>query len=73
MSREGEFMVYATEVYRSAKGLTGKEVAELFDKYDVMPFLVRFFETLHVQGDGNIVAEIDDWISERSRMIQCIL
>ena len=65
MSREGEFMVYATEVYRSAKGLSGREVTELFDKYGVMPFLVKFFEPLHVQGDRNIVAEIDDWISER--------
>ena len=65
MSREGEFMVYATEVYRSAKGLSGREVAKLFDKHGVMPFLVKFFETLHVQGDRNIVAEIDDWISER--------
>ena len=30
MSREGEFMVYATEVYRAAKGLTGRAVVALF-------------------------------------------
>ena len=65
MSREGEFMVYATEIYRAAKRLTGREVMELFDSCEVMQFLVRFFDTLHVQGDANIVAEIDDWIASR--------
>ena len=65
MSREGVFMVYATEIYRAAKKLTGREVVELFDAHGVMSFLVRFFDTLHVQGDANIVAEIGDWIASR--------
>lgn len=67
MSREGEFMVYATEVYRAAKALSGRQVAALFDQYGVMPFLMRFFDLLHVQGDANIVAEIDDFIQEQRR------
>lgn len=35
MSKEGNFLVYCIEKYKSAKHLTGKQVSELFSKYNV--------------------------------------
>ena len=32
MSKEGDYLVFATELYRHAKGLSGAEVMELFKK-----------------------------------------
>ena len=35
MSRQGDFMVYCTELYKTAKNMTGKQVSDLFTKYHV--------------------------------------
>ena len=35
MSRQGDFMVYCTELYKSAKNMTGKQVSDLFTSYQV--------------------------------------
>ena len=42
MSREGEYLVFAAELYRHAKGLSGAEVAALFEKYGVSKFINGF-------------------------------
>ena len=43
MSREGEYLVFAAERYRFAKGLSGAQVAELFAKYGVPKFILDSF------------------------------
>ena len=55
MSKEGNFLVYCVEQYRSAKGLSGKQVADLFNK----------FRALHTTGDKYIVEDIDLYIEAR--------
>ena len=35
MSRQGDFLIFCTEQYKSAKNLTGKQVSELFTRYGV--------------------------------------
>ena len=35
MSKEGKFLIFCIEIYRSAKNLKGKEVMHLFQKYNV--------------------------------------
>ena len=65
MSKEGTFTVYCVEKYKSAKKLTGKEVAELFTKYNVWDYVYSCFEALHTTGDNYIVGDIDQYIAAR--------
>ncbi len=65
MSKEGKFTVYCTENYKSAKKLTGKEVAELFTKYSVWDYVCSCFEALHTTGDKYIIEGINLYIAAR--------
>lgn len=59
MSRQGAFMIYCTEQYKTAKNLTGKQVSELFSEYNVWEYIYSCFEALHTTGAGYIVNDID--------------
>lgn len=65
MSREGNFLVFCTEQYKSAKGLTGIQVSQLFNKYKVWEYIYSCFEALHTTGEKYIVDDIDSYIEER--------
>ena len=65
MSRQGEFMIYCIEQYKSSKKLTGKQVADLFSRYSVWDYIYSCFEALHTTGANYIVADIDSYIEER--------
>lgn len=62
MSRQGDFMVYCTEQYKSAKKLSGKQVSELFSRYQVWDYIYSCFEALHTTGVNYIVDDIDLYI-----------
>ena len=40
MSRESEFLIYCMERYRYYKKLSGKEVAEIFEKSGVNEYII---------------------------------
>ena len=65
MSRQGEFMIYCIEQYKSSKKLTGKQVADLFSRYSVWDYIYSCYEALHTTGANYIVADIDSYIEER--------
>jgi len=65
MSREGKFLVYCLEVYRAAKGMTGRQIVELFVQYDIMDYILSCFEALHTTGAMYIVEDIDLFIEAR--------
>lgn len=65
MSREGDFLIYCTEQYKSAKNLTGAQVAELFSRYKVWNYIYSCFEALHTTGENYIISDIDAYIEER--------
>ena len=65
MSRQGDFMVYCTELYKSAKNMTGKQVANLFTSYQVWDYIYSCFEALHTTGANYIVNDIDEYIIAR--------
>ena len=66
MSRELAFLVYCMERYRHFKGLSGADVARLFDEHGVYRYIIKYFESLHTMGDQCIVQDIDDYISGSS-------
>ena len=65
MSREGEFLIYCIEIYKSAKSMTGAEVMQLFTKYRVPEYVKSYFEALHTTGEKYIVGDIDLYIQAR--------
>lgn len=62
MSKEAKFLVYCMERYRHFGGLSGSEVAELFEKYGIYDYITKYFEALHTMGDDYIIKDIDDYI-----------
>ena len=69
MSRQGDFMIYCTEEYKSAKKLTGKQVSELFSRYRVWEYIYSCFEALHTTGAKYIVDDIDLYLQARNAVI----
>lgn len=65
MSKEGNFLVYCTEQYKNAKGLSGRQVAELFDQYKVWEYIYTCFEALHTTGENYIIRDIDIYIKSK--------
>ncbi len=41
MSRETNFLIYCMERYRYYKQLSGADVAELFDRYDIYGYVLK--------------------------------
>ena len=39
MTRQGDFLIYCVETYKNARHLTGRQVAELFTRYDVWDYV----------------------------------
>ena len=62
MSRELPFMILCIEEYKHYKGMTGKEVMTLFNKYSVCEYIRSFYEVLHTTGTRYIVNDIDVYI-----------
>jgi len=65
MSKEGRFLIFCIEVYRSAKNLKGKEVMQLFQKYNVCGYIMECYGALHTTGTNYIINDIDLYIEAR--------
>ena len=66
MSKEGKFLVFCMECYRTEKGLSGREVTQLFAKHGIYDYVMRYFESLHTTGVKYIVEDIDAYISNHA-------
>ena len=58
-------MIYCVEQYKSAKKMTGKQVAQLFRKYNVWDYVYSCYEALHTTGSNYIIEDIDLYIEAR--------
>ncbi len=65
MSKTLKFKTYCIEAYKQAKGLTGKEVQALFQKYNVLDYISEFYELLHSTSESYIIDDIDIYIKAR--------
>lgn len=63
MSREGNFLIYCLEQYKAAKELNGKQVSELFSRYNVWEYVYSCFEALHTTSPNYIINDIDQFIA----------
>jgi len=58
MSKELRYLVFAMEEYKKAYNLTGKEVYEIFKKYDFFSYIIDLYELLHIQGQQYLFEEL---------------
>lgn len=69
MSERGKFLIYCIERYKSAKGLNGHQVSELFSRYGVWEYIYSCFEALHTTGEKYIIEDIDLYIEARQTTV----
>lgn len=67
MSETLSFKTYCTILYMQKKNISGKEVADLFNKYNVLPYIEKFYGPLHSTSDSYIVDDIDVYIKARTK------
>lgn len=60
-----EFVVFCLEYYKERKGLTGKEMYDIFEEYKVFDYLEKGFDVLHTQGKEWIMEDIDVYLRNR--------
>ena len=59
------FLSFCIEQYKTAKELTGKQVVDIFEKYEVMEYLEHHYEVLHTQSRQWLLEDIDEFINIR--------
>lgn len=69
MSQETRFTVFCMESYKVHRSLTGRQVAELFEKYGVYDYIREFFDVLHSMGYQYINQDIDMYLQERNAVL----
>ena len=65
MDEKTNFIVYCIEEYKHAKGISGKNVIELFNRYRVRDYIRDYYEALHTTGRQYIVDDISMYIEAR--------
>ena len=69
MSQETKFAVFCPESYKVHKSLTGKQTAELFEKYGVFEYLYEFYDILHTTGYQYLNHDIDAFLKARNAVL----
>ena len=67
MSREADYLVFAAEQYRFAKGLTGAQLVDLFERYGVAKFIMDSFELFQIESEKNMIAAVDEFIESQKQ------
>lgn len=65
MTSQGKFMIFCAEQYKRAKQLSGRQLSDLFDKYNIWNYLYDCYEALHTTGTSYIIEDIDLYIDAR--------
>lgn len=59
------FLTFCLENYKDHKNINAEETLFLFNKYNVLEYLEKVFDTLHTQSKEYIMTEIDNYITNR--------
>ena len=66
MTDKRNFLIYCADIYKDNKGLSGKELSQLFNKYNIWNFIYECYEPLHTTGELYIINDIDEFIKNRA-------
>ena len=62
MNDNADFIAYCFEEQKFAKNITGKEVINLFLKYNIIDYIITCYGALHTMGGLAITEDIDSLI-----------
>jgi hypothetical protein len=62
MKDRTEFIAYCIEEYKDAESMTGKDVIDLFKRYNIIDYIKCCYDALHVMGGLAIAADINSLI-----------
>ena len=62
MSKESNFLIYCMERYRHFKGLSGADVANIFDKYGISNMEVLQINVAKTNKDSMFVNQPAPWL-----------
>ncbi|MDR1583896.1 MAG: DUF3791 domain-containing protein [Prevotellaceae bacterium] len=63
MNDKIDFIAYCIEEYKENEKLIGKEVIELFSRYDIISYIKSAYDALHVMGGLAITNDIKTLIA----------
>lgn len=63
MTAELEYLAYAMEKYRQAKGLTPPEVSRLFRENGLSQKVLDNYYLYHIESPANMVADLDSYLA----------
>jgi hypothetical protein len=61
------FLALYIEIYKQAKGLSGKETFAYLDRMGAIDYITDCADALHTTGHLYIIESIDDYISAHNR------
>ena len=70
MSKEVKFLIFCIEEYKNAKKLTGQQAMAVFNKYNVIDYIIDCYEALHTTGIKFIVDDIDEYVETRQVVVK---
>ena len=68
MGNVTKFLIYCVEIYKTAYGLNGRQVMQLFGQYEILKYIENCYGALHTTGPEYIIEEISTLIDERRRV-----
>ncbi len=66
-TKEIEFVSFCIEMYAKKYSISGSVVAELFEKSNILDYLLKNYEELHTQGENYIIPLIEDFLAEKQK------
>lgn len=60
-----EFIAFCIEMFAKKKNLSGDKVASAFESCGAIKYLDSGYDMLHTQGEGWLVAELEDFLRAR--------
>ncbi|MBQ9005518.1 MAG: DUF3791 domain-containing protein [Atopobiaceae bacterium] len=68
MTAELEYLAYAMERYRAAKGMSPAEVAALFRERGLSQVVVDNYYLYHIESAEHMIADLDHWLETGSHL-----
>jgi hypothetical protein len=68
MSEELKFLGYVVEIYKTAKGMNGKQAFQVLQSTGALDYVLASASALHTTGAEYTIQQIDDYIATHHRV-----
>lgn len=62
-SKETEYFILLLEQYAAFHQKSGKEILDLFNQHDLIPYIYRMYNLYHIEDIHNAFEDLDERIS----------